>query len=262
MKTTAANYKQFDLSHIHIDEKLQGARLASFPRRFIAFGIDWAVIWVTTHFIIVIFPLLALLFLFKGKLKDTLVKSRRIIKRQVLSFGKKLEENTTIEPELKRRFTRGITIYMYILLYLPIIFISLYFFGMIFESLFPQTYQSTINYTSSFGDYFIRPVADLTNAVKLLSRFLGAFVYFSIFTWKWQGQTLGKRLMKIKIVKLNGTPISFWNSLERASGYTASAAILFLGFFQYFWDRNAQTTHDKITETIVVDVVPGKLVEQ
>lgn len=253
MKFATTAVKQFDLSHIHIDEKLQGARLASFSRRSLAFGIDWVIVWCFTQYILVIIPLIILLLLFKGKFNHTLVKSRRIIKRQVLLFGKKLEENTTIEPELKRRFTRGITFYMYILLYLPVIFIMLYFVGMIFEAFFPDLYQTTVQYTSSFGDYLVRPVTDLTDAMALLSRFLGAFIYFSIFTWKWKGQTPGKRVMKIKVVKLNGTPLSFWNSLERASGYTASAAILFLGFFQYFWDRNAQTTHDKITETIVIE---------
>ncbi len=251
MKTTTS--KQFDLSHLHIDEKLQGAKLASFSRRSLAFSIDWIIIWITTHFILVVLPVLALLLLFKRKFKTSMVRSRRIIKKQVLYFGKKLEENTTIEPELKRRFTRGITLYMYILLYLPILVIIVYFVGMLFEFLFPNQYQVTVKYTASFGDFLFRPVSDLTNAIKLLGKFLGAFVYFSLFTWKWQGQTPGKRLMKIMIVKLNGTPITFWNSLERASGYTASGAILFIGFFQYFWDRNAQTTHDKITETIVIE---------
>lgn len=58
--------------------------------------------------------------------------------------------------------------------------------------------------------------------------------------------------MKIKVVKLNGTPITLWNSFERFSGYSSSASLLLLGFLQYYWDANHQTTHDKITETIVV----------
>lgn len=253
MKTTTSTAKQFDLSHIRIDEKLQGMRLASFSRRFIAYSIDWIIIWCFTQFLLVIVPLGILFLIVKGRLNRIIGKSRRIIKKQVLYFGRKLEENTTIESELKKRFTRGITLYMYILLYLPIVVIMIYFISMVFETFFPQQYQSTLTYTASFGEYLIRPVTDLTNAIKLLSRFLGAFIYFSLFTWKWKGQTVGKLLMKIKVVKLNGTPLTFWNCLERASGYTASAAILFIGFFQYFWDRNAQTTHDKITETIVIE---------
>jgi hypothetical protein len=58
--------------------------------------------------------------------------------------------------------------------------------------------------------------------------------------------------MGIKAVKLNGTPITLWNSFERFSGYSSSASSFFLGFFQFYWDSNHQTTHDKISETIVV----------
>ena len=58
---------------------------------------------------------------------------------------------------------------------------------------------------------------------------------------------------KTEVVRLNGQTFTFWGSLERSTGYTASAALLGLGFFQYFWERNCQTTHDKITETIVIE---------
>jgi len=83
---------------------------------------------------------------------------------------------------------------------------------------------------------------------------IGGLFYFALFTWKWAGQTPGKRLMKIKVVKLNDKPITLWNSFERVSGYAASASLLLLGFFQYFWDKNHQTTHDKIYMTIVISI--------
>ena len=90
---------------------------------------------------------------------------------------------------------------------------------------------------------------------KIFQFFVGAFggfAYFTFFTWKWNGQTPAKRFFRIKTAKLNGKNITFWNSLERASGYVASASLFFMGFLQYFWDKNHQTTHDKITETIVI----------
>src|SRR5690606_24353449 len=113
-------------SHLRVDEKLQGARLASFSRRFMAYGLDWIIIIVCTQFIYLVIPLVLLLLLFKGKLHSTLTKSRRIIKKNVLNMGRKLEENTTITPALKKRFTRNMVFYIYLLLYFPIVGAVLY----------------------------------------------------------------------------------------------------------------------------------------
>lgn len=253
MKIATAPAKQFNLSHIRIDENLQGARLASFSKRLLAYSMDWIIIWCCTQFIGLVIPLGLLLLLFKRKLNRTIVKSRRLIKKNAVYLGNKLESSSGVQPVLKRRFTRGVVIYLYILLYLPVFVAFAYIAVLILGYVSPQQYESVTANTAFFLGILTKPITDLTDAMNLISRFFGAFVYFSVFAWKWKGQTPGKRLMKIRIVKLNGTPMTFWNSLERASGYTASAAIIFLGFFQYFWDRNAQTTHDKITETIVIE---------
>ena len=251
---SAGTKKQFNLSHVKIDEKLQGARLASFSRRSIAYAADWMIIAACTQFIWLVIPLLFLLWIITTKYKTGYIKSRRIVKKSILNLGRTLEENTTIEPALKRRFTKGMVFYVYALLYVPVAGAFLYLIFVSLQYFSPEHYKLIAQETGSFFSIVTKPVFDLADATSLLAKFFGAFVYFSVFTWKWNGQTPGKRLLKITVVKLNGSRITFWNSLERASGYTASAAILFLGFVQYFWDRNAQTTHDKITETIVIEV--------
>jgi uncharacterized RDD family membrane protein YckC len=68
----------------------------------------------------------------------------------------------------------------------------------------------------------------------------------------WRGQTPGKRLLGIRVVRLNGKPITWWASFERFGGYAAGLATGLLGFLQIFWDRNRQAIHDKIMETVVV----------
>lgn len=253
MKIASPAVKQFDLSHFQIDSKLQGARLASFSRRWLAYSIDWVIIWSCTKFIALLFPLVLVLLLFKKRFSRTLIRSRRLIKIKAVHLGNKLETTSGIEPVLKRRFTRGMVFYLYLLLYLPVFMVFVYIGSLALELFSAEIYQKLSAEAAAIFNVLTRPVTDLSDAMKLISRFFGAFLYFSVFVWKWKGQTPGKRLMKIRIVKLNGTPMTFWNSLERASGYTASAAIVFLGFFQYFWDKNAQTTHDKITETIVIE---------
>ncbi|HEX8276088.1 MAG TPA: RDD family protein [Longimicrobiaceae bacterium] len=77
-------------------------------------------------------------------------------------------------------------------------------------------------------------------------------LYFTAFLTLWRGQTPGKRLLGIRVVRLSGAPIGWWAAFERFGGYAASIFTGLLGFLQVTWDRNRMALHDKITETVVV----------
>ena len=77
-------------------------------------------------------------------------------------------------------------------------------------------------------------------------------LYFTATVALWQGRTPGKRLLRIRVVRLNGKPIGWWAAFERFGGYAAGVATGLLGFAQIFWDKNRQAIHDKIAETAVV----------
>lgn len=79
-----------------------------------------------------------------------------------------------------------------------------------------------------------------------------AAFYFTVFTALWQGQTPGKRLLRIKVLQLDGTPLSMWDSFGRYGGYGAGIATGMLGFIQIFWDANRQMIHDQISATVVI----------
>jgi uncharacterized RDD family membrane protein YckC len=64
--------------------------------------------------------------------------------------------------------------------------------------------------------------------------------------------TLGKKLMRIRVVSLTHERITFWQSAERALGYGASALEAGFGFLQYFLYPNHRCVHDRIAETIVI----------
>ena len=81
-----------------------------------------------------------------------------------------------------------------------------------------------------------------------------AALYFSVFTAWFKGQTLGKMLFGIRVLKVNGKPISLWESFGRYGGYSAGLATGLLGFLQVMWDPNRQAIHDKISETVVIDL--------
>jgi uncharacterized RDD family membrane protein YckC len=78
-------------------------------------------------------------------------------------------------------------------------------------------------------------------------------LYFGFFVWMTNGLTPGKRLLRIRILSLTHDRLSFWQSIERALGYGASALEGGFGFVQYFFNRNRCCTHDRIAETIVVN---------
>jgi len=81
-------------------------------------------------------------------------------------------------------------------------------------------------------------------------------LFFGLCLYWGNGRTLGKRIMKIRVVSLRHHRLSLWHCMERSLGYAASAAELGFGFFQYFIHPNRQTVHDRIAETIVISERP------
>lgn len=79
-----------------------------------------------------------------------------------------------------------------------------------------------------------------------------ASLYLTVVLSWWKGQTVGKRLMKIRVLRLDGAPITWWTAFERAGGYAAGFATGLLGFAQVYWDANRQAIHDRIVGTVVV----------
>ncbi len=78
-------------------------------------------------------------------------------------------------------------------------------------------------------------------------------IYFVLCTALFKGQTLGKRVFSLRVIRLNNKPIGLLYSFERFGGYAAGIATGLLGFAQVYWDANRQGIHDKIAATVVVD---------
>lgn len=79
-------------------------------------------------------------------------------------------------------------------------------------------------------------------------------VYFSLLPVWWGGQTLGKKLLKLRIVELTGRPLNVMRCLRRYGGYAAGMATGGLGFLQLLWDPNRQGIQDRVAHTVVVDL--------
>lgn len=86
----------------------------------------------------------------------------------------------------------------------------------------------------------------LTWIVELVN--IGYFVYF----WSTTGQTIGDTVMKIKVVRTDGQPLSWSTGIIRYVGVVISVVCLFIGLLWVLWDPNKQGWHDKIANTYVV----------
>ena len=78
-----------------------------------------------------------------------------------------------------------------------------------------------------------------------------ALFYFVGF-WTWRGQTPGKMIQRIYIIKTDGSPIGLSRAILRYILYYVSGIILFTGFLWVIWDSRNQGLHDKIAGTYVV----------
>ena len=80
---------------------------------------------------------------------------------------------------------------------------------------------------------------------EVVSGFGWFALYLTVLVSWWNGRTVGKRMMGIRVVRLDGGAITWWVAFERVGGYAA-------GFAQVFWDANRQGIHDRIVGTVVI----------
>ncbi len=77
-------------------------------------------------------------------------------------------------------------------------------------------------------------------------------LYFTAFTVLGGGVTPGKRVFRLRVIRLDGRPIGWWTSLQRFGGYSASVFTGLLGFAEMLWDDNRQALQDKLVHTVVI----------
>lgn len=82
---------------------------------------------------------------------------------------------------------------------------------------------------------------------------LGPIVYYTLMEGGRSGQTLGKKLLGIKVIREgSGEPLGYGKAFVRWLGRIPSSFVFALGYLWMIWDDEKQTWHDKIADTYVV----------
>jgi uncharacterized RDD family membrane protein YckC len=81
-------------------------------------------------------------------------------------------------------------------------------------------------------------------------------VYF-IGSWVLTGQTVGMRLMAIRVVKRDGQYLSIWGGVRRLIGMVVAALPLFAGYLLILVDDRRRGLHDRLAGS-VVEFVEGE----
>lgn len=79
-------------------------------------------------------------------------------------------------------------------------------------------------------------------------------IAYFIVLWSWRGQTVGKMVAQIKVIRTDGTKVGVGTAIIRYLGYIVCILTLFIGFLWIAVDRRKQGFHDMMADTCVVKV--------
>lgn len=88
-------------------------------------------------------------------------------------------------------------------------------------------------------------------ALGVIATFLGPALYFIAF-WATGGRTPGYRAAGLQLVHTDGTSVGVGASIVRYIGSLISWPLFCLGYLWMLWDPKAQTWHDKMADTTVI----------
>ena len=104
----------------------------------------------------------------------------------------------------------------------------------------------------------LREMPKWTIAVLIVAAFLIFTGYFIFFEWLWNGQTPGKRLLKLRVIREDGRPITLWEALARNLLRIFDALpgvalpIYSIGLITIFMSGRDQRIGDMFAGTVVV----------
>jgi len=86
-------------------------------------------------------------------------------------------------------------------------------------------------------------------------------IYYGYFEGSPSGQTIGKKALNIRVIRMDGGPLGWGLAIGRYFARILSSICL-LGYLWMLWDPEKQTWHDKLTNTVSVPVAAYPIPQQ
>ena len=111
---------------------------------------------------------------------------------------------------------------------------------------------SDLSYRNSIGSSGIFPTSFWTFYwVFLLVTYSIQIIYYTVAIGKW-GRTFGKAALKIKVVKPDGSRVSYWRALGRSLAYYLNGFTFGLTFLIIAFTNKKRGLHDYVADTVVI----------
>ncbi len=113
-------------------------------------------------------------------------------------------------------------------------------------------FESIMSITpGELGDWMSNVSVRAVNFSAVILLLVMAWLYPVIF-WMINGQTVGKRIMGLRVVRMDGKKMTFLGGLLRVLGYWLSAIVFFVGFLWVLFSNDRRAWHDKLAGTCVI----------
>ncbi len=92
------------------------------------------------------------------------------------------------------------------------------------------------------------------SSISSLVAFIVAVGYYVYYWSAKDGQTPGKSMLGLRVIKTDGSPIAVGTAILRYIGYIINTVIILMGWIWIIFDAQHQGWHDKLAGTVVVKV--------
>jgi uncharacterized RDD family membrane protein YckC len=117
---------------------------------------------------------------------------------------------------------------------------------------------TSVGEAGTTADKVLSEMPKWTIAIMIIILFLVFTGYFIFFEWLWDGQTPGKRLLKLRVIRDDGRPITMWEAIARNLLRVFDAApgfflpIYSIGLIVIFLSNRDQRVGDMFAGTVVI----------
>jgi uncharacterized RDD family membrane protein YckC len=135
------------------------------------------------------------------------------------------------------------------------ILVDLALCGLVLFTVYSLTFLLARDVTA---DWIERLSSNAMKTLLILVIFGFQWVYFNFFEGMWNGQTPGKRLLHLRVIKADGTPVSWIDVLLRnvSRPIDTFGPMGLIGLLMIFASRHAQRVGDLMARTLVIHETP------